>query len=228
VAEAPHDPRLESVAELKERLDAERAGVSFLLYRDGGGHQRVFPLDPHHARVTIGRGSATDIWLDWDGEVSRAHAELQCVGGEWTVSDDGLSRNGSYVNGERIRGRKRLADGDVMRFGETEMKFRAPLEGESRTTVIAPDKPTIHLSDTQRKVLIALCRPYRDAGAFVQPATNQQIADEVFLGVDAVKSHMRALFQKFAVEDLPHNRKRARLVELAFQSGVIGARELDD
>ena len=34
---------------------------------------------------------------------------------DWTVVDDGLSRNGTYVNGERIHGRRRLVDGDTPR-----------------------------------------------------------------------------------------------------------------
>ena len=55
----------------------------------------------------------------------------------------------------------------------------------------------MHLSETQRRVLVALCRPFRDGSAFATPATNQEIAAEVFLGVDAVKTHLRALFAKF-------------------------------
>ncbi len=41
------------------------------------------------------------------------------------------------------------------------------------------------------------------------------------LSVEAVKTHMRALFDKFEVEDLPHNQKRTRLAELALQAGVV-------
>jgi hypothetical protein len=39
--------------------------------------------------------------------------------------------------------------------------------------------------------------------------------------VDAVKTHLRALSEKFAVENLPQNAKRARLVELAFHAGIV-------
>lgn len=57
---------------------------------------------------------------------------------------------------------------------------------------------------------------------FQTPATNQEIAEQVFLSVDAVKAHLRTLYRKFAIEDLPHNRKRARLVELAIAAGYVG------
>ena len=83
------------------------------------------------------------------------------------------------------------------------------------------------LSDTQRRILVALCRPFRDGNQYATPATNQQVADEVFLSLDAVKGHLRALFEKFGIADLPQNQKRVRLVELALRNGVISVRELE-
>ena len=75
-------------------------------------------------------------------------------------------------------------------------------------------------------MLLGLCRPYKEPGPFTTPATNQQIAAELFLSVEAVKTHLRALFAKFGVEDLPQNQKRAKLIERAFQTGVISERDL--
>ena len=54
-----------------------------------------------------------------DEEVSRLHAVIECVGSHWTVVDDGMSRNGTFVNGERITGRRRLRQGDSIRIGGT-------------------------------------------------------------------------------------------------------------
>ncbi|MGZ4182186.1 MAG: FHA domain-containing protein [Solirubrobacteraceae bacterium] len=42
-----------------------------------------------------------DVSIGWDAEVSGLHAELQAFSGEWTIVDDGLSTNGTYVNGSR-------------------------------------------------------------------------------------------------------------------------------
>src|SRR5258708_7029888 len=81
--------------ELKERLVAERAGGAHLVYRDGDGRQVIRVLGPLGQTVTIGRHAECDISLEWDAQVSRLHAELRLVGREWTVVDDGLSRNGS-------------------------------------------------------------------------------------------------------------------------------------
>ena len=213
--------------ELKDQIEAERRGTPFLLYKAADGNQQILALGEDAARITVGRGSATDLWLDWDTEVSRVHAELERIGDDWTIADDGLSRNGTFVNGERISGRKRLRDRDVLRFGGTTVTYRAPLTAEAGETSIAPDLPeAASLSPMQKKVLTSLCRPFRDGSAYATPATNQQIADEVFLSVDAVKTHLRALFAKFQVEQLPQNQKRVRLVEKAFQSGVITPRDL--
>lgn len=79
----------------------------------------------------------------------------------------------------------------------------------------------LRLTDTQRQILAALCRPCIGENRYATPATNQAIAAEVYLSVDAVKAHLRALYRKFGVEPLPHNQKRARLVELVLEGGLL-------
>jgi pSer/pThr/pTyr-binding forkhead associated (FHA) protein len=214
-----------SPAELKAQLQAERAGEPFLLYREPERGQAIVTLAS--GSVTVGRGESCDVCLAWDGDVSRVHAELERMGGVWTVSDDGLSRNGTYVNGERVSGRRRLRDGDSVRFGDTVVRFRDPTAGNTGETRLAGDAPPeAKVSEAQRRVLVALCRPFADGSPYATPATNQEIAGQLFLSVDAVKTHMRALFDKFDVGDVPQNQKRAKLVERAFQSGAIGPKDL--
>jgi DNA-binding NarL/FixJ family response regulator len=48
------------------------------------------------------------------------------------------------------------------------------------------------------------------------------------LSTEAVKTHIRALFQRLGVEDLPQHHKRVRLVELAFQQGLVTPRDLGE
>jgi pSer/pThr/pTyr-binding forkhead associated (FHA) protein len=52
----------------------------------------VLELDAARERVSIGRRTSNDVALPWDGEVSRVHAELSCMGGYWVVCDEGMSR----------------------------------------------------------------------------------------------------------------------------------------
>jgi hypothetical protein len=223
--ESPSASHSATPAELQERLEADRRGAPFLVWRDPDG-QRVLTLDEER-RCTVGRGPEVDVALDFDEQVSRLHAEIERIGGDWTVADDGLSRNGSYVNGERIGGRRRLVDNDELRFGETLVLYRSPQAAGGAATVAAPEGTKLpDLTDAQRRVLIALCRPFREGSQYATPATNQQIADEVFLSLDAVKGHLRVLFDKFGIGDLPQNQKRVRLIELALRNGVISVRDL--
>ncbi|MBV9414622.1 MAG: hypothetical protein JO363_06555, partial [Solirubrobacterales bacterium] len=57
------------------------------------------------------------------------------------------------------------------------------------------------------------------------PATNRQIAEEVYLTVDAVKAHLRVLFERYGLSQLPQNEKRARLVVAVLDAGVLAPRD---
>ena len=222
--------RQTSAPELKAQIEAERGGRPFLVYRDGDGEQRIHVVEDGARELWVGRAEAAGLRLEWDAEVSALHAQIEVVGGECTLLDDGLSRNGSFVGEERVHGRRRLRDGETLRFGRTHVLYRRPGEGgESapEATAIATETPLgTRISPGQRRVLVALCQPFRDGSAFATPPTNQAIAAELHLSVDAVKTHMRALFEKLEVEDLPQNRKRVALAQKALQTGVIGPREL--
>jgi pSer/pThr/pTyr-binding forkhead associated (FHA) protein/DNA-binding CsgD family transcriptional regulator len=202
--------------------EAEAAGDPFLIYRDDSGTQRIVALGGERALAVMGRAPTSDIPIVWDDRVSRTHARLERIGPEWSIEDDGLSRNGTYVNEERVRGRRHLRDGDVVRAGHTTLVFRTPPSGASRATEpesrLAPP-PT--LSDAQRRVLDALCRPCVGESGPLTPATNEQIAAELHLSVDAVKAHLRQLFRRFEVEDLPQIQKRTALVRLALAAGLV-------
>lgn len=221
------EPRQTSAAELKAQIEAERGGRPFLVLRDGAGEQRIVVIAEGTAELWVGRGEAAGLRIDWDEEVSALHAQIEVVAGECTLLDDGLSRNGSFVGSERVHGRKHLRDGDTLRFGRTTVLFRRPGESAPEATVVATEVPAAAtISPAQRRVLVALCRPFKDGTAFATPPTNQAIAAELHLSVDAVKTHMRALFEKLELEDLPQNRKRVALVERALQSGVVAPRDL--
>lgn len=213
-----------SASELQLVVRQENLGEPFLLFRDSAGGLQVKALERSEP-LTIGRRANSGIALEWDSRVSRTHAVLERVGGEWTLSDDGLSRNGTFVNGERLKARRRLRDGDVIRVGSSALAYRLPVDGATAATSDAPQGDPIALSDMQRRILVALCRPYA-GGALTAPATNHEIAGEVHLSLDAVKNHLRVLYQRFEIAHLPQNRKRARLAECALKWGLVSEREL--
>jgi pSer/pThr/pTyr-binding forkhead associated (FHA) protein len=228
VPNSPLDAHASTPQELKDRIAAERRATPFLVYRTADEEQAILDLDEAGERVTIGRRPGNELVLDWDAEVSRTHAALERIGNDWVVVDDGLSHNGTYVNGSRVTTRQRLYDGDMITVGATPIAFRSPGgPGTISTTTLTAVGPHVGelLTQGQRRVLIALCRPYREAN-YATPATNQQIADELVVGVDAVKSTLRALFEIFGVDHLPQNQKRASLAVQAMRTGVVARREL--
>ena len=223
----PLEPHVAAPAELRERLAAERGGNPFLVYRDGGDRQVILELEPGRDRVAIGRRAASDVALGWDPEVSRLHAELERIGRDWLVCDEGLSHNGTWVNGERVHGRRPLRDGDVVAIGETLIAFCAPGGRSSadatRTALRAP--ASVPMTAAQRRVLVALCRPLA-GGPYSVPASNREIADELFLTVDTVKGTLSRLFEAFGLEDVPQNHKRAALARRALEAGLVTRSEL--
>lgn len=137
MATSASGPRPVSASELEAQQQARRAGTPFLLLRDGDGVQRIVTLDTSRSELWIGRAFSVDVQLGWDPEVSALHAQLErAVEEEWTLIDDGLSRNGSYVNGERVQGRRRLRDGDTLRFGHTLILYCSGPE-ETQATVVS-------------------------------------------------------------------------------------------
>ena len=214
-------------AELKARRDAERDGKPFVLYRDAAGVQRLLVLEEGRDSVAIGRQPASDIALTWDEEVSRAHADLERRGAVWTLVDDGRSRNGSYVNGERLSGRRVLRHGDVIAIGQTQIEFCEPTGNIGGSTVSAARPALPPLSPAQRRVLVALCRPFSES-RFAVPPSNRELADTLFVSVETVKFHLHALFALFGLDELPQHRKRATLARQALERGVITPRDFQD
>ena len=70
-----------------------RGLVPFLVYRNGDEKQQIVDLG-HADKISIGRDPGNDLALTWDGKVSRVHAQLERMGSEWTLADEGLSQNG--------------------------------------------------------------------------------------------------------------------------------------
>ena len=187
----PLAPHSLSPTELKQLLAAERDGEPFFAFRDHDERLALFRAGRSGATFTVGRRAEMDLPLAWDNEVSGLHAELQGIGGEWTVVDDGLSTNGTFVNGQRVGGRQRLRDGDRVRIGRTIVVFRAGQAAAVPPTVAAREGPAApDLTAMQRKVLIALCRPYRDGDSWASPG-------------DQPPDRRRALPQRGGGEDAP-------------------------
>jgi hypothetical protein len=213
---AEHGP-----AELQQLVRAQRAGAPFLYLRDGDGGLLVVVLAGE--RQVLGRAPGTDIEFAWDPRVSGVHAHLERRGRGWVLEDDGLSRNGTFVGGERLRGQHVLRDGETVRVGETVLGYCDPQPEVVPATVAVVTVSAPAVSEAQLRVLTALCRPLLAGGQAT--ASNDHIADALVLSLAAVKSHLRVLFERFGLQDVPQSQKRLVLAQRALAEGVVATHD---
>jgi pSer/pThr/pTyr-binding forkhead associated (FHA) protein len=158
--------------------------------------------------------------------MSRVHAELELRAGEWTVSDDGLSQNGTWINGLRLSGRRRLADGDLLRVGRTVFAFCAPEESGIGPTLVPGElSATPRFSDQQQRILRALCRPLFTDGEGINPLSDDEIAEATGIPLEAVVVELDHLGRALGLEEMPHPDQRAEIALLAMRSGLVSADE---
>lgn len=218
--------KLQAEAEHEARLAAERLGLPFLVFRDGTGRQRIFPLERGRRSVTIGRRDEADVSLPWDPECSRLHAELELRAGEWTISDDGLSQNGTWVNELRLVGRRRLADGDDVRVGRTHLIYANPVAlGIGPTLVPGELSATPRFSEQQQRLLRGLCRPLMGDGDGVDPASDAEIARVTGIPRQTVTTELDHLTRALGLDEGPAEIRRRELALLALRSGLVATED---
>lgn len=137
---------LERLEEDRTALPEEADDVPLLLYDDGSRFGRPIPLDSD--LFTLGRGRDADFQIAADASLSRVHCQLVREEGVTYVEDAGSS-NGTQVNGLPIDGRVRLAHGDVILIGQTQLVYSDPAVPEhvlhtsgSLHDLVTLDEPT--------------------------------------------------------------------------------------
>ena len=167
--------------------------------------------------TTVGRGSGVDVRLA-DPSVSRLHAEIVCRGPYVYVTDLGLSRNGTRVNG-RLVARRVLEDGDVLSFGSARCRVFG-LAAEELAAEVELRRPAApELTRRELDVVTSLCRPALSDEAFVAPATAREIAADLVVTEAAVKQHLLRLYQKFRIPEGAN--RRVRLANEVVALGLV-------
>lgn len=179
----------------------------------------VIPLEGH--RLTVGSSEPADLMLATDPAVSRVHLILDHVAGVWTVRDLG-SRNGTFVNRERLMGERSLRDGDEITLGRTRLVFRDMARRSGPTTATLDPPP--ELTSRERDVLVELCRPYLLGSAFTSPGSVSEMAVALVVTPAAVKQHLSRLYEKFEIPD--GGERRARLANEAIGRGAVTMSDL--
>ncbi len=125
--------RTDTSAFLAENADCD--AIARLLVTEGGRPPRVVVL-PAGAEVRVGRAEFVEVPLD-DHRASRVHAVLAFDGRAVTVRDE-ASSNGTFVNGSRVRGPRRVEDGERVEIGTTVIAVLLTLRGATRSEAREP------------------------------------------------------------------------------------------
>lgn len=151
-------------------------------------------------RSTLGRAMTNDVVVLLDPTVSRLHAVIERYPTGFCVRDLG-SANGTFVNGEPVRGETRLRTGDELRLGNSRLIFFAVGDDDTEITAVADGPPV--LTRRERELLVALCRPLLEGEPFAPPSGIRQMAAELFVSEAAVKFHLANLYDKFGLVEPP-------------------------
>ena len=179
-------------------------------------------------RVTIGKASANLVSLEHDATVSRFHAVLENLGSAWSIRDLG-SRNGTYLNGEKISAERVLRSGDELRVGTSRLVFWEVKQADDTSTkdaTISAGPAPPRLTPRELEVLVVLCRPLVSNDPFPEPASVRRMARELFVTEAAVKQHLVNLYDKFAIPT--EGERRVRLANEAIRRGAVTLVQLRD
>lgn len=105
-----------------------------LVVRTPGGQPHEFPLQT--PTTTIGRGRQCDLVLE-NSYVSRLHAKIEVTDSGFVLVDEG-STNGTFVNGELVRGAHPLSPGDEITIAEISISFLEEASEETMKTPLLP------------------------------------------------------------------------------------------
>lgn len=160
--------------------------------------QRVYALPAPICIIGRSREKCHLAVLSRRTDISRVHAFITRHGHTYIVEDN-QSKHGTFVNGQRISGPRELVPGDILGFANTREMLR--FEDPSHLA-----QPLVELL-TEREIEV-LCH-------VAIGRSNQEIAAQLYIGIETVRSHLKQIYQKLAVNN------RTEAVHAARRQGLI-------
>jgi len=204
-----------------EIAQAEAEGVPLLVWPGADGRPRTQHL--RQGPYEIGRDPRSSIALTWDGKVSRIHAQLERAGEYWTVRDDGLSKNGTVLNGVQLSTRARLSHQDQILVGRCRLTFLEARQAAQTVTETQEDeiRALPDFTNRQRDVLLELGRCYFQEDKW-EATSIREIAEALSLTTSAVKKHLKRMYDDCGIES---GEKNMALLQLVVRRGLLAPRD---
>jgi pSer/pThr/pTyr-binding forkhead associated (FHA) protein len=149
---------------------------------EGEGAGRQFELSD---QLLIGREPRSDIEVA-DQQASRQHARLVVSQGE-PVVEDLESRNGTYVNGQIVHGRRTVAPGDQLRVGLTVLELRSQEQVAARPSAVRPRPDISSVGDNVLQPVATSDLPAPADPAAGLPEFMTESSEPAFVPEEAVK-----------------------------------------
>ncbi len=115
------EENLEKTQIFSEGLEPVGAFLGWLVVVEGRDQWKEFHLPPNFGQILIGKGEAADLRIN-DDTLSRIHISIREKEGKFFLTDLDTDM-GTLVNGEQVD-RVELQDGDLIKIGETTIKFK--------------------------------------------------------------------------------------------------------
>jgi len=100
-----------------KKIEGSMIKIKLILYENGKGPRTVLSDLTLGDKLLVGRGQNVQLWVN-DKNISREHSALLYENNGIYITDLG-SRNGTYVNDERIEEKRKLNEGDEIRLAST-------------------------------------------------------------------------------------------------------------
>lgn len=191
-----------------------RDNAAYLEDLDNSTRQERYEISPQKP-VFLGRSRGQDSSKQYITilvpTVGRQHAMVQYSGNGYWLVDKG-SRNGSFINGQRVSGKSLLKHGDIIKIYKYAFRFVLPQQEAEEATILAEDMETTQLASSSEPDAAGESTPSPPQAAAAPPAQNKSTsADDVdfLLGEDGEQEEEDITLENF-IEDtsLVGNRPR--------------------
>ncbi len=199
--------------------EGHQGGQAMFIVTHGPERGRIIALPQAAEPIRVGRAASCEVRID-DPSLSRVHATVRCVRGEYFIRDEG-SRNGTLHNGVKVDYAVPLVEGDRITLGDVRLRLTYLEDGEPYGAARAEAAPT-RVDSAVRKVVMtpALRGVYDEAARAAKSLMSVLILGETGVGKEVLAEAIHEGSPRAGKELLSIN--CAALTESLLESELFG------